>query len=84
MGGLGLERLGIDLHEGELIAVAGRRLRGVRDARALITLRARPSAAAQLTAGDFSWDRGPQDWNVALAELCAVIATDWRDLELAS
>ena len=58
--------------------------RAVRDARGLITLRARPQAAAQLTSGDFSWDRAPRDWDVALAELCAVIAADWRDLELSS
>ena len=58
--------------------------RAVRDARGLITLRARPQAAAQLTSGDFAWDRAPRDWDVALAELCAVIAADWRDLELSS
>jgi hypothetical protein len=56
----------------------------VRDARALIPLRSRTAAAARLTSGDFSWDRAPDDWDVALAELCAVIAADWRDLELSS
>jgi hypothetical protein len=58
--------------------------RAVRDARGLITLRTRPATAAQLTGGDFSWDRAPADWDIALAELCAVIASDWRDLELSS
>lgn len=58
--------------------------RAVREARGLITLRARPAAAAQLTGGDFAWDRAPEDWKVALDELCAVIASDWRDLELSS
>ena len=58
--------------------------RAVRDARGLITLRARPAAAAQLTGGEFAWDRAPEDWKVALDELCAVIASDWRDLELSS
>jgi len=57
--------------------------RAVRDARALVTLRARPATASSLAAGDFSWDRPPADWARALRELCAVMVADWPDLDLA-
>ncbi len=58
--------------------------RAVRDARALVTMRARPAAASGLAAGDFSWDDAPEDWALSLRELLAVMAADWSDLDMAS
>ncbi|MEO7198147.1 MAG: MinD/ParA family protein, partial [Solirubrobacterales bacterium] len=58
--------------------------RAVRDAQTLVTLRARPLTASRVSSGEFSWDRPPDDWALALRELCAVMVADWPDLGLST
>ncbi len=58
--------------------------RAIPDARALIALSADHETASRLSAGDFSWEVAPADWQVAVRELLAVMVKDWPDLGLAS
>jgi DNA segregation ATPase FtsK/SpoIIIE-like protein len=58
--------------------------RAVPDARAMITVSSNPDTASELAAGEYSWDRAPDEWNRSLRELAAVMVVDWPELGLAT
>jgi MinD-like ATPase involved in chromosome partitioning or flagellar assembly len=52
-------------------------------ARGIAVIPRNENAAAQLHGSHFSWDRAPADWRIPVSELAALLASDWRALDLA-
>ncbi|MGH2948408.1 MAG: EsaB/YukD family protein [Solirubrobacteraceae bacterium] len=52
-------------------------------ARGIVRVPTDREAADQLHASRFSWNRAPASWNVPVRELAALLAADWRRLEIA-
>jgi MinD-like ATPase involved in chromosome partitioning or flagellar assembly len=52
-------------------------------ARGLAIIPRDESAAARLHGSQFSWSRAPRRWRLPVSELAALLASDWRSLDLA-
>ena len=52
-------------------------------ARGIAIIPRNENAAAQLHGSHFSWNRAPAGWRVPVSELAALLASDWRALDLA-
>jgi MinD-like ATPase involved in chromosome partitioning or flagellar assembly len=51
-------------------------------ARGVIGVGADSDAAARVANGRFTWDSAPEDWQLAIRKLAAVLAADWQQLDL--
>jgi hypothetical protein len=52
-------------------------------ARGIAIIPRNENAAAELHGSHFSWDRAPADWRTPISELAALLARDWKALDVA-